>query len=459
MWDLREAAEALEARLLRPAAPFAVSGAACDSRRVRPGDLFVALPGTRANGHDYLGDAFARGAVGALVARDPGVGSNLLLVSDVQAALWELAAWRRAAVEATIVGVTGSFGKTTTKELVAAALSARYRTYRAPENYNTEIGVPLALLSIPNDAEAAVFEMGMTARGEIRRLADLLQPWAGIITTVGPAHLGQLGSLEAIADAKWELAEAIPEEGILAVGWDSPELRARAERCSGLCLRFGKSPEADFHPRDVAADRPEGVAFRAVTPAGEVPVQLKLLGDHIPVLACGAMALAWGMGVPERSAAQALAHVEPVPHRLHLRQAPFGWLLDDCYNANPLSMGAALRTLTSLKLPVAQRIALLGDMLDLGPDEDRYHAHAVREAKEYGVDALFCYGPRFAKAFRHWKGPGAAEPEDLASLLPAVRREVWTAPTLLLVKGSRGMALERAVDALLLTPAGGEPTD
>lgn len=458
MWDLREAAEALEAKLVRPTAPFSASGAACDSRRVRPGDVFVALPGTRANGHDYVSDAFARGAVGALVSRDPGVGNNLLLVSDVQAALWELAAWRRAAIEAPIVGVTGSFGKTTVKELVAAALSARYRTYRAPENYNTEIGVPLALLSIPDDVEAAVFELAMTARGEIRKLADLLQPWAGIITTVGPAHLQQLGSLEAIADAKWELAEAIPEEGILVVGWDSPELRARAERCSGLCLRFGRSPEADFHPRDVTADRPEGVAFRAVTPAGEVPVQLKLLGEHIPVLACGAIALAWGMGVPERSAAQALSHVEPVPHRLHLRQAPFGWILDDSYNANPLSMGAALRTLTGLKLPVARRVALLGDMLELGPEEDRYHAHAVREAKEYGIDALFCYGPRLTKAFRHWKGPGAAEPEDLESLLPAVRREVWTAPTLLLVKGSRGMALERAVDALALNASGPDPT-
>ena len=458
MWDLREAAEALEARLVRPAAPFAASGAACDSRRVRPGDLFVALPGTRANGHDFVGEAFARGAVGALVSRDPGVGSNLLLVSDVPTALRELAAWRRATIEAAIVGVTGSFGKTTAKELVAAALSARYRTFRAPENYNTEIGVPIALLSIPDDAEAAVFELAMTARGEIRQLADLVQPWAGLITTVGPAHLAQLGSLEAIADAKWELAEALPEEGVLALGWDSPELRARAERYPGLCLSFGSTPEADFHPRDVVADRPEGVSFRAVSPAGEFPVQLKLLGEHMAVLACGAIALAWGMGVPERSAAQALAHVEPVPHRLQLRAAPFGWLLDDCYNANPQSMRAALRTLSTLKVPASRRVALLGDMLDLGPDEDRFHAEIVREAKDRGLDALFCYGPRAARAFRHWTGPGAAEAADLEALLPAIRREVWSAPTLLLVKGSRGMGLERAVDALVSAPGAADPT-
>lgn len=448
MWDLREAAEALEARLIRPTPPFAVSGATCDSRRVQPGDVFVALPGRRANGHDFLGEAFARGAMGAVVSRDPGVGSNLLLVSDVATALWELAAWRRAMIEAPVVGVSGSFGKTTTKELVAAALSARYRTYRAPESYNTEIGVPLAVLSIPDDVEAAVFEMGMTGRGEIKKLAELLQPWAGITTSVGPAHLGSLGSLEAIADAEWELAEAIPEEGLLAVGWDFPELRARAEQCPGLCLRFGSTPEADFYPQAIVADNPAGVSFRALSPSGDVPVQLKLLGEHVATLACGAIALAWGMGVPEKSAAQALAHVEPIPHRLQLRPAPFGWLLDDCYNANPLSVRAALRTLGTLKLPVTRRAILLGDMLDLGPEEARFHEEAIREAHAQGADALFCYGPRAAAAFRLWDGPGAAEPEDLDALLTEVRKEVWSAPTLLLVKGSRAMALERAIEAL-----------
>lgn len=458
MWDLREAAEALEARLVRPAAPFSASGAACDSRRVRPGDTFVALPGSRANGHDFLSEAFARGAVGAVVSRDPGTGSNLLLVSDVPTALQELAAWRRAAIEAPIVGVTGSFGKTTMKELVAAALSARYRTYRAPENYNTEIGVPLALLSIPSDVEAAVFELAESDPRELQRLCDLVQPWAGVITTVGPAHLGSLGSLAAIADAEWELVSALPEEGILALGWDSPELRERAARCSGLCLRFGSTPDADFRPRDVAGDKPEGVTFHAVTPAGDFPVQLKLLGEHVSVLACGAIALAWGMGVPEKSAAQALAHVEPIPHRLQLRPAPFGWILDDCYNANPLSMQAALRTLARLKVPVARRVVLFGDMLDLGPDEVRFHTQAIREAKSEGVDTLFCYGPRATAAFRHWEGRGTAEADDLDALLTAVRREVWSAPTLLLVKGSRGMALDRAIDALVNHAAANGPT-
>ena len=449
MWDLREAAEALEAKLIRPLGPFAVSGAACDSRRVQPGDVFVALTGSRANGHDFLGEAFARGAVGAIVSRDPGTGNNLLLVPDVSTALWELASWRRALIEAPVVGITGSFGKTTTKELVAAALATRYRTYRAPESYNTEIGVPLALLSIPDDTEAAVFELAESDPDELQRLCELVQPWAGTITATGPAHLASLGSVEQAAEAAWTLAEALPEEGILALGWDYPQLRERAARCRGLCLSFGSTAEADFYPRKVVADRPEGVAFCAVTPAGDLPVQLKLLGEHVPVLACGAIALAWGMGVPEKSAAQALSHVEPVPHRLQLRPAPFGWVLDDCYNANPLSVRTALRTLATLKVPVARRVLLLGDMLDLGLDESRFHTEAIREARDQNLDAVFCYGPRATAAFPSWDGPGAAEADDLDALLAVLRKEVWSAPTLLLVKGSRAMALERAIEALV----------
>ncbi len=450
MWDVREAAEVLEAKLIRPMAPFAASGASCDSRRVRPGDVFVALRGRTRDGHDFLPEAYARGAVGALVSKDPGVGHNLILVPDVQSALWELAAWRRNMLDVSVVGVTGSFGKTTTKELVAAALSTRYRTYRAPENYNTEIGVPLAVLSIPDDAEIAVFEMGMTARGEIRKLAELVQPWAGIITSVGPAHLGSLGSIEHIAETKWELAESLPEEGLLVLGWDFPELRARVERCAGLCLRFGRTEEADFFPQDVVADDPSGVRFHAIGPGGVTPVKLQLLGEHVAVLACGALALAWGMGVPEKSAAQALAHVQPVAHRLHLVPAPFGWILDDCYNANPLSMQVALQLVKSLKVPAVRRVALVGDMLDLGPEEGKFHRAVVEQAQ--GLDALFCYGPRFAAAFNGWTGRGMGEPDDLDAVLEALRTELWPGPTLLLIKGSRAMALERAVEALLHPP-------
>ncbi|MFN3347019.1 MAG: UDP-N-acetylmuramoyl-tripeptide--D-alanyl-D-alanine ligase, partial [Candidatus Bipolaricaulaceae bacterium] len=292
MWDLREAAEVLEAQLLRPKGPYEVRGASADSRRIQAGELFVALPGRRHDGHDFLAEAMARGAVGALVSRDPGVGHNLLLVPDVKKALWELARWRRESLPFVAVGVTGSFGKTTAKELVAGALSTAYRTFRAPESYNTEIGVALSLLSVPRDAEMAVFELSEADPEELARLCELVQPWAGLITGVGPAHLALLGSVERAADIVWTLAECLPEEGVLAMAWDFPELRARVERCNGFCLRFGKSADADFFPHDIVDDDPAGVRFVAETPGGALPVKLRLLGGHRAVLACGALALA-----------------------------------------------------------------------------------------------------------------------------------------------------------------------
>lgn len=448
MWDLREAAEVLEAELLRPRAPFGVRGACADSRRIGPGELFVALPGQRHDGHDFLGEALARGAVGALVSRDPGTGHNLLRVSDVKKALWELARWRRESLSFVAVGVTGSFGKTTAKELVAAALSTAYRVFRAPESYNTEIGVPLSLLSVPPRAEIGVFELAESDPLELRRMCELLQPWAGMITAVGPAHLALLGTVEKAADAVWTLAEALPEEGVLALSWDFPELRARVERCDGFCLRFGRTEEADFFPREVVDEEPQGIRFVVETPTGSLPVRLRLLGAHRAVLACGALALAWGLGIPGKAAAQAMAEVPPLPHRLELRSAPFGWILDDCFNANPVSVQAALCTLTKIRLPVKVRAAFLGDMLELGPEEGLFHRAVAEAVRRSGVDLLFAYGPRMSAAFPAFGGPGAAEPEDLARLISIAREALGSGPALLLVKGSRGLFLERAVEVL-----------
>jgi UDP-N-acetylmuramoyl-tripeptide--D-alanyl-D-alanine ligase len=452
MWDLREAAEVLEAELLRPKAPYTVRGACADSRRIQPGELFIALSGQKHDGHDFLAEAFQRGAVGALVSRDPGIGHNLILVPEVKKALWDLARWRRESLDFIAVGVTGSFGKTTAKELLAAALATTYRVFRTPESYNTEIGVPLSLLSMSPDTEIGVFELAESDPEELRRLCELLQPWAGMITAVGPAHLALLGTVEKAADTVWTLAEALPEEGVLALTWDFSELRARVERCDGLCLRFGQTEEADFFPREIVDDDPQGIRFVAETPAGAVPVKLRLLGAHRAVLACGALALAWGLGVPNKVAAQAMAEVPPLPHRLELKPAPFGWILDDAFNANPVSVQAALRTLARLRLPAKVRAALLGDMLELGPEEGLFHRAVVEAARHFGVDFLFAYGPRMSAAFSAFGGPGAAEPEDLAKLLSAIREALGTGPAILLVKGSRGLLLERAVEALGQSP-------
>ncbi len=448
MWDLRQAAREIGARLGEVREPCTATGATCDSRKVRPGDLFVALPGQRHDGHEFVQQAFARGAAGALISRPLDVGHNLLLTQDTQRALWALAAWRRRQLTMPVIGVTGSFGKTTTKELLTAALSSRYRTYRAPESYNTELGVPLSILSVPDDAEAVVLELGMTARGEIHELTELAQPWGGIITGVGEAHLATAGSVEDIAEAKWELAAAIPEEGPLALAWDYPQLRARIERCQAVVVRFGRNKQADFRPLDVDGGDPAGIAFRAATPAGVVSARVPLLGEHVATLACGALAMAWSMGVRPEAAARALEDARPVPHRLELLSAPFGWILDDSYNANPLSVRAALQTVTSLHLPVGRRAALLGDMLDLGPNEAWYHQRMVQEAHWHGLDNLYCFGERASKVFEAWPGPGAAEAQDLERLIQRIREDLAGSPSLLLVKGSRRIGLEHVAEVL-----------
>lgn len=451
MWDLRQAARAVGARLGEVREPCTATGATCDSRRVQPGDLFVALSGQRHDGHAFLKQAFARGAVGALISRPASVGHNLLLTEDTQEALWRLASWRRRQIKAPVVGVTGSFGKTTAKELLTTALSARYRTYRAPESYNTEIGVPLSILSVPDDAEVVVLEMGMSAQGEIRSLTELARPWGGVITGVGEAHLATVGTVEDVAEAKWELAEAVPEEGALALAWDYPQLRTRIERCHALTVRFGRHPQADFQPLEVSGRDPSGVSFRAATPAGLVQVRLALLGEHVATLSCGALAMAWAMGVRPDPAARAMEDTRPVPHRLELREAPFGWVLDDSYNANPLSVKAAMHTLTSLDLPVERRAALLGDMLDLGPQASWYHRRMVEEAHWQGLDHLYCFGPRARAAFAHWPGQGTAEHDRYDVLVERIARDLAGTPTLLLVKGSRRMGLDQAV-AMLTAP-------
>jgi UDP-N-acetylmuramoyl-tripeptide--D-alanyl-D-alanine ligase len=407
----------------------------------------VAIAGKRHDGHDFVGEAFSNGAVGALVSWDPGAGHNLILVENVERALWELGKWRRRELAIPTVGITGSFGKTTAKELLAAALGTRFQVYRAPESYNTEIGVPLAMLSVPDGTEIAIFELGMCKKGEIKALCELVDPWAAIITGVGEVHFESFGSLEEVAEAKWELAECLPEEGILALAWDYPELRRRVELCQALCLRFGTSPEADFFPSQIQAHDPQGVRFTLQSPAGSYKVSLQLLGEHAAVLACGALALSWAMGVPLEAAIPALVEVKPLAHRLQLVPTWFGWILDDCYNANPRAVNVALDVLMSLELPARRRAFLFGDMLDLGPEEDRFHREVVKYAAQIGVDALFAVGPRAKRAFTAWSGEGTAA-EELEELLPQVREELRGTPTVLLVKGSRGMALERAVEAL-----------
>ena len=443
MFTPAECARILGGRLLRErkARPARVIH---DSRLVEPGDLFVALKGARTDGHAFLEEAFTRGASGAIVSclnAIPNNAYNLIVVDDALTALQRLAAAWREEITGTIVGITGTCGKTTTKALLGHLLAGEHEVFVAPHSYNTAIGIPIALLSMPRGAKFGIFELGASAPGEILPLARLLQPDIAIVTMVGQGHLAGFGSVEAVAREKWSLIAALPEDGIAIVNLDSAPLAQRASAWEGRIITVGTT-EGDIQGR-VASAFP-GLLLET----DRLRLETRLLGEHNVGNILTAVACALQLGISEATIEDRIRTFTPPPHRLNLVSAPFGWILDDCYNANPLSVRAALKVLSGLNLPVERRMALLGDMLELGPREADYHREVVEEARLQGVDALFAFGPRMSQAFSFWEGAGAAEPEELSALLATLKVEAGRLPTLVLIKGSRGMALERAVSAL-----------
>ncbi len=480
MWTAAEIAEVVGGRLHRPDPSRPVTGFSVDSRTLRPGELFVALPGARTDGHLYVGDAFRRGAAGALVQRWPsGLSANadvdtnahvrnVIEVPDPLEALQRLAEARRRALTIPLVGVTGSSGKTTTKELLYALLSPRARAYRSPGNFNTEIGLPLALLNMPSDAEVGIFEVALQRPGDIGLLARILRPTVGVLTALGEAHLEFFGSEEALAREKWRLLEALPSEGAAVVNADAPfvgrwlpELERRGLRV----VTFGlKRADAAFRAREIDESRPSGLRFTLVTPGGSVRVRTRLLGRANVYNVLGAVAAAWALREPDESddalvlaALRALREFRPVPRRLEpKRSRRFGLILDDSYNANPTAVREALHALARLRFrPPRRRVLVFGDMLELGaraPELHRGLADAIVAAQ---IDYVFAIGARAGETARALLERHGWPPERVFlaktqdELLRQLERALPDDRNAILVKGSRGMALDRVVDALI----------
>ena len=418
-----------------------------DSRQVAPGDLFVALPGARTTGGAFLDDAFARGACAALVSSDEqdprSDGRPRIVVPDALDALHRLArAWRDRLVETTIVAVTGSNGKTTTRSLLAHVLRARHAVHEPPANYNTEIGLPLALLRTPEAAEVGVFELGTERPGEIELLTSILRPSIGVLTGVGPSHLEGFGSVERVAEEKWNLVRGLPDDGLLFVNGDDALLRPRAKRGRRETVTVGLG-DADLRGRIVAA------VPRLVVRVDDPPLQIEtpLVGAHNATNVLLAVACALRLGVPPGAIEERAKSFAPAPHRLRLRPAPFGVLLDDVYNANPASMAAALDVLAAYGGPSTYRLFVFGDMLGLGPAGPVHH-RAIRDlAVRLSVDIVPA-GPLAAAACAEIASdrirsiPPAERAAELRSLLCGPDDAV-------LVKGSRALRLEDLVDELL----------
>jgi UDP-N-acetylmuramoyl-tripeptide--D-alanyl-D-alanine ligase len=439
-----------------PPADLALEGVSTDTRTIAPGTLFVALRGEKFDAHAFLGEAAARGAAAAVVeASHAGDPSPLprLAVPDTLAALGAIARHHRRRFRIPVVGVTGSNGKTTTREMIAAILATRGRVLKTEGNLNNEVGVPLTLLGLDAGHEAAVVEMGMNHPGEIARLAAIAEPHVGVVTLAAPAHLEGLGTVDAVADAKAELYAGLPPAGVAIANADDARMLRRAQESGRRMITFSgaRGRRGDVVVLEIVSQGAEGLRFVLGVGNREVAVHIPaLVGAHNAANAAAAAAAAIALGCTDREIAGGLAAVRPVGRRLRLERLPSGvQLVDDCYNANPASMSAALRTLVELAAGSGRPVAVLGDMLELGAFEGEAHRGLGEEAARVGVRVLAAFGPR---------ARGAAEAARAAGLEAFHTEEIdalvrWTKATLqpsdvLLVKGSRGMKLERLVEAL-----------
>jgi len=463
LWTHADAEAATRGRNTRT---WTAVGVSIDTRTLQRGDLFVALKDAR-DGHDFVAQALARGAAAALVSRIPdgvGRGAPLLIVSDVQRALEGLGRFARARTAARVVGVTGSVGKTSTKEMLRVVLGGQGRVHAAEASYNNHWGVPLTLARMPVLTDFAVVEIGMNNPGEIAPLARLARPHIAVITTVGAAHLEAFASVEGIAAEKAAILDGLQTGGVAILPADlavTPILLAHAARCGARLVQFGSSPGADY--RIDAVQLLQGCTIvRATRPAGPMLFKVLSAGRHFAENALAALAVADALGLDPAIAAADIGNWAPPPGRGTrerivldpVEETAFD-LIDDAFNANPVSMAAALQVLIAAepesgtgRIGAGRRIAILGDMLELGPTEIALHQAIARHPGLAAIDRIHCVGPRMAALWaalpKRQRGEQAAAASDLAPLA----RSLIDAGDIVLVKGSKGSFVSLVVDGL-----------
>ncbi|EHN09712.1 UDP-N-acetylmuramoylalanyl-D-glutamyl-26-diaminopimelate--D-alanyl-D-alanine ligase [Patulibacter medicamentivorans] len=361
-----------------------VDGASIDTRTIRPGQLYVPISARR-DGHDFVPTALEAGAAAYLTAREP-VGGTAIRVPDTGAALLRLGALARDRVGGAI-GVTGSVGKTTTKDLLAGCLASTFRVAASERSFNNELGLPLTLLGAPEAPEWVVLEMGVRREGDIERLAEVARPDVGIVTRVEMAHVEYLGDLHGVARAKSELVAALPASGVAILNADDRRVDAMAPLSACPVLRYGIDADADVRADDVTVDRDLRARFRLSSPWGRAEVRLGLHGVHQVANALAAASAALWCGVPVDAVATALGERRGSPWRMEVHQLPGGpVLVVDCFNAIPASAEAAVRSLAAL--PGERKLALLGVMAELGDRSASEHRRIARLAEELGIDVV-----------------------------------------------------------------------
>ncbi|QIB49653.1 UDP-N-acetylmuramoyl-tripeptide--D-alanyl-D-alanine ligase [Pseudomonas sp. OIL-1] len=422
---------------------------AFDSRAIQPGGLFVALAGTRTNGHDHLADARARGATCAMVeylVEDP---LPQLLVHDSLRALGQLAGLARAAYSGPLVAITGSSGKTTVKEMVAAILRPLGSVLATQGNLNNEIGVPMTLLGLSNEHRYAVIEMGAAARGDIAYSMEIAKPTVSVLTNAGNAHVGRFGSLDNIAKAKSEIFSCLSTKGKAVINLDSPWFedwyQLLGKRKSYVFSL--KNPTAEVRAESIKLDDRGCPGFLLVTPKGEVNVQLNLLGQHNVANALAATGAALALDVELEYIQRGLASVQPMQGRAASRQGRQGSvIIDDSYNASPASVKAAIDLLACFD---GRRILVLGDMAELGEWESDCHQEIGEHARQQGLDGLYAVGRLSALAANRF-GEGAQQFASKSELVEALKAQLGP-DVRVLVKGSRSAGMEEVVAGLVAT--------
>lgn len=441
-------------------ADFSVAGVAFDSREIGPGDLFIAMKGEATDGHRFVEQAFARGAAGAIVSQP--IDHPHVLVDDTTAALNALGIASRARTQARIAGVTGSVGKTGTKEALFAALDRHVpgQAHRSVKSYNNHTGVPLSLARMPADTRFGVFEMGMNHAGELAALTRLVRPHVAIVTTIAPAHQAYFDSIEAIADAKGEIFQGLEPGGTAIIPFDSPwrdRLIAAAGPHAGRILTFGRGEGADVRARDVVRAANGGSLVTAIFPDAELCFTVAFPGEHWVSNALGVLAAVEALGGDLAQAGLALADLEGLAGRGARHRVPVkdgtALVIDESYNANPASMAATIRQLG--KEEADRRIVLLGAMRELGSESDRYHAELAEPLAEANVDFALLVGDEMKPLAKALEGRiELVQRPDAASALERLSK-ILEPGDAVLIKGSNAIGLSRVVDSLVSGAWGG----
>lgn len=424
-------------------------GYSIDSRSIQAGEVFFAVKGERLDGHDYVNSALEKGAVAAVVSNDEvyrySSPARLLPVNDTLIALQSLAAAVRRVWGKPLIGITGSAGKTTTKEAIAHVLASRFKILKSEGNFNNHFGLPLMLLKLEPEHDLAVIEMGMSHAGEIRALAKIAQPEIGVVTNVAPVHLEFFDSLAGIARAKYELIESLPASGTAVLNADDEYVSQFGRDYKGKVITYGTKPTAEVRAENVVSQGAEGSEFDVVSPCGSHHARLPLVGEHNVLNALAAIAVACSRGMSFPEAIAALATIKPADKRGQVLQLGNITVINDCYNSNPKALNAMVDALAAMK--AQRRIVVAGEMLELGSAAEQMHRDAGQHVADKKIDMLvgvrglaqaMVDGANHAGA----KAEFTATPEEAGEWLARETRD----GDVVLLKASRGVKLEKALE-------------